>query len=107
MKLLTKAIEKKAHKQYDSYSKEPEQDIVAKFFNPCGDGTWYLMNMDKDNDYCWGIVKMMGNVEMGSFSLKVLERVELPFHLKIERDLYFTEIKSTELSEKLNNGGHH
>jgi hypothetical protein len=106
MKLLTKKIKEKAHKQYDSYAKKQEQDIVAKFFNPCGDGTWYLMNMDKDNDYCWGIVKMMGNVEMGSFSLKELESIKLPFYLKIERDLYFKEMKSSELWEKLNNGQH-
>ena len=106
MKLLTKKIIEKAHKQYDEYDCDIDQDIIAKFFNPCGDGTWYLMNMNKDNDYCWGVVSMMGNVEVGSFSMVELKNINLMFGLKIERDLYFEPIKSSELIEKLNNGIH-
>jgi hypothetical protein len=49
-----------------------EQKIVAKFFNPTGSWTWYLMNQDPDDpDYLWGIVKGF-EVEIGSFSLSDL-----------------------------------
>ena len=50
MHLLTKKIEEKATKQYKLGSDLEKQNVVAKFFNPAGDGTWYLMNM-KDKDY--------------------------------------------------------
>ena len=86
MKLLTKEIINKATRQY-SLGSDMEQMVVAKFFNPTGRGTWYLMNMDKDNDYCWGICHIY-EWEMGSFSMGELKGIELPFGLKIERDKY-------------------
>tara|TARA_Y100000310_G_scaffold115265_1_gene113833 strand:+ start:521 stop:835 length:315 start_codon:yes stop_codon:yes gene_type:complete len=98
MKLLTKAIKNKATKQYPMGA-DMEQMVVAKFFNPCGRGTWYLMNMD--GDYCWGICHIY-EWEIGSFSIGELEGVSMPFGLKIERDLYFKPVKASELWTKLN-----
>ena len=95
MKLLTDKIKKDAKKQYKLGS-DLTQMVVAKFFNPVGSGTWYLMNMDEDEDYCWGIVDWMA-CEMGSFSMNELESVELPYGLGIERDLYFEPIKAKTL----------
>jgi|TARA_Y100000034_G_C6823369_1_gene371067 hypothetical protein len=101
MKLLTKEITKKALEQYDKGSDMDEQMIIAKFFNPMGSWTWYLMNLANDEDCAWGIVD--GNaVEMGSFSIKELQDVKLPFGLGIERDLYFEPIKADELWKELN-----
>ena len=102
MKLLTKEITEKAIKQYDKGS-DLEQDIVAKFFDPMGSWTWYLMNLDpEDKDYAWGIVD--GNaVEMGSWQMSELQKVVLkPFGLGIERDLYFEPVKASELWKELN-----
>jgi len=99
MKLLTAKIKKDAKKQYKLGS-DLEQMIVAKFFNPVGSGTWYLMNMDEDEDYCWGIVDWMA-CEMGSFSMNELESVELPYGLGIERDLYFEPIKAKTLWDSI------
>ena len=99
MKLLTKEITKKATKQYDEGS-DMEQMVVAKYFNPTGNGTWYLMNMDKDEDYCWGIVDMFA-VEMGSFSMRELQGIKLPLNMGIERDKYFEPIKASELWKEL------
>jgi len=105
MKLMTKAIERQAQKQYPKGA-SLNQRVVAKFFNPCGSWTWYLMNQDPENpDYLWGIVDGFA-VEMGSFSLSELQSVRLKFGLRIERDLYFTPISAKELYEKLNNGEH-
>ena len=101
MKLLTKKIKEQATKQYDEGS-DMEQMVVAKYFNPTGNGTWYLMNMDKDEDYCWGIVDMFA-IEMGSFSMKELQSIKLPpLGLGIERDLYFEPVKASELWKELN-----
>ena len=99
MKLLTKAIINKATKQYPKGS-DMEQMVVAKFYNPAGRGTWYLMNM-KGEDYCWGICHIY-EWEMGSFSIEELKNVPLPWGLKIERDRYFTPVKASELWAKLN-----
>ena len=100
MKLLTKDIINKATKQYPKGS-DMEQMVVAKFFNPAGRGTWYLMNMNKDEDYCWGICHIY-EWEMGSFSMNELKSVSLPFGLKIERDKFFSPVKASELWTKLN-----
>jgi hypothetical protein len=96
MKLLTEKIKKKAKEQYQYGSDIDKQDVVAKFFNPMGAGTWYLLNMDKDEDYAWGIVDLM-ELEMGSFSMKELQSIKLPLGLTIERDLYFPEIPAVDL----------
>ena len=99
MKLLTKEIKTKAEKQYDKGS-DMDQEVVAKFFNPIGQATWYLMNKSPEDSYCWGIVDWMA-LEVGSFDIKELEETELPMGMKIERDLYFKPIKAKELFKDL------
>ena len=101
MKLLTKEITEKATKQYDEGS-DMEQMVVAKYFG--GNWTWYLMNMDKDEDYCWGIVDGFA-VEMGSWQMSDLQKVKLkPFGLGVERDIYFESMKAKDVWEQLNKG---
>ena len=102
MKLLTKEIQEKATKQYDKGS-DMEQMVVAKYFG--GSWTWYLMNLDpEDNDYAWGIVDGHA-VEMGSWQMSELQKVKLkPFGLGIERDILFEPIKASKVWEQLNNG---
>jgi hypothetical protein len=104
MKLLTKKIKEQATKQYKQGT-DMEQMVVAKYFDPMGSWKWFLMNMHKDDDYCWGIVKGH-EVEMGSFSMKELESIKLPFGLKIERDLMFEPMKASEVWKQLNDGKH-
>ena len=103
MKLLTKEITKKATEQFDKGSDLDEQMIVAKFFNPVGSWSWYLMNLDpEDKDYAWGIVDGIA-VEMGSWLMSELQKVVLkPFGLGIERDTSFQPIKASELWKELN-----
>jgi hypothetical protein len=100
MKLLTKKITEQAKGQYNKNS-DMEQMVVAKFFNPIGNGTWYLMNMADDEDYAWGIVDLFA-IEMGSFSIKELQSVQLPLGMGIERDRYFESIPASELWKELN-----
>ena len=100
MKLLTKSIKNEAEKQYDQ-GDDMSQKVVAKFFDPMGSWTWYLMNKDPESDYCWGIVK--GNaVEIGSFGLNELQEYTGHFGLGIERDTSFTPVKAIEIWDTLN-----
>jgi len=108
MKLMTKAIEKAARAQYPR-GNDFSQKVVAKFFDPCGSWTWYLMNQDpNDPDYLWGIVKGF-EVETGSFSLSELQGVAGQrgrFGLGIERDLHFHPVAAAIIWDKLNNNEH-
>lgn len=105
MKLITKAIEKQAQKQF-VYGSDLNQKVVAKFFDPCSQWTWYLMNQDPMNpDYLWGIVKGH-EVETGSFLLSELMNYTGRFGLKIERDKYFKPRVAREVLNDLSNGKH-
>jgi hypothetical protein len=104
MELFTKEIIEKAKAQYPLGSDMEKQMVVAKFFNPTGAGSWYLMNTDpEDEDYCWGIVDLL-EIEVGSFPKSELENFRGPLDLGIERDLYFEPVNVKELWEKLING---
>jgi hypothetical protein len=105
MKLTTKAIEKQAQKQYP-LGNDMDQKIVAKFFDPYGSWSWYVMNQDpEDTDYLWGIVKGF-EVETGSFSLSELTSIKAFGGQRIERDLYFKTRSAKSVWEALNNGIH-
>ena len=100
MQLLTKEIKTKAEKQYKDGS-DMSQEVVAKFFDPVGSFTWYLMNKDPESGYCWGIVDGMA-VEIGSFGLTELEEHTGHFGLGIERDTSFEPVKAIKIWDKLN-----
>jgi len=105
MKLITKAIAKKAQAQFSKGS-DMHQLVVAKFFDPCGSWTWYLMNQDPDDpDYLWGIVKG-SEIEVGSFSLSELSTVKGALGIGMERDMWFTPKPAKEILERLNRGDH-
>ena len=95
MKLLTEAIRRALPKLR---STEPipleEKKIICKFFNPCGIGTWYVVEGEEDEgDFLfWGLVDLHEK-EFGSFSLKELSDLRLSFGMKIERDLHFENKK--------------
>jgi hypothetical protein len=100
MELLTKVIKEEAEKQY-AKADDMNQKVVAKFFDPVGSWTWYLMNKDPESDYCWGIVD--GNaVEMGSFGLNELQNYTGHFGLGIERDTTFEPVEAKVIWKKLN-----
>ncbi|HEY5536609.1 MAG TPA: DUF2958 domain-containing protein [Ignavibacteria bacterium] len=101
MKLFTKAIEAKAQAQFQLGNDLEKQVVVAKFFNPTGSGTWWLINQDpEDTDYLWGICHIF-ETEVGSFSKSELVNFRGKFGLGIERDLYFEEVNAKELYLKL------
>ncbi len=107
MKLFTKEIESKLQAQYVKGNDLEAQDVIAKIFNPCGHGTWYLINQDpEDPDYLWAIVDLM-EVEIGSVSKKELEQTRTRFDLTLERDRYFELVNAQKLYRGLKRGEHY
>lgn len=95
MKLLTKEIEKKfaAHPLYSGEkSGIPLQDreVLVKYFNPIGAGTWLITEAEKQPDGDWLLFGYchIFEWEWGYVSLNELRGIKLPFGLTIERDLY-------------------
>ncbi|MCL4354831.1 DUF2958 domain-containing protein [Patescibacteria group bacterium] len=94
MKLLTEELKRKLPKLY---SQEQIEDpvVVCKFFLPMTKWTWYATEFD-GNDTLFGYV--VGEFpELGYFSLKELEKVEGPYGLGVERDLYFDPVRLSEV----------
>lgn len=95
--LMTKELEKTLEK-YPFGSQEgllEDADVVVKYFNPCGVGTWLITEGEKQEDGDWlfyGYCHLF-EWEWGYVMLSELESVQLPFGLKIERELYVTDGK--------------
>ena len=96
MMLITKELEKR-FKEVGDQSNESNPIVIAKLFNPCGGGTWYLTEYDPETRIAFGYVTGLYEDEWGSISIDEVESVKLPFGLKIERDLYFKEQQFKDL----------
>ena len=101
MKLMTKQIEKKFEKfpLYSQDGKGLEAEVVVKYFNPCGRGTWLITEANRLDD---GDYEMFGYChihewEWGYVLLSELENLMLPYGLKIERDLHCNGYKVKDL----------
>ena len=102
MQLITKELEKR-FAEVGRQEDVADPIVVAKFFNPCGAGTWYATEYYSKDRVFFGYVSIFGdhNDEWGSFSLDELEGVTCrPLGLGIERDLYFTEQPISQLLQK-------
>jgi hypothetical protein len=100
LKLLTKELEQKFPSFYSTENKDPKEiKIIAKFFDPCSQWTWYATEYDPINRLFFGLVRGF-EVELGYFSLDELEAVKGKLGLGIERDLCFGEHFLAEAMEK-------
>ena len=73
---------------------EPDPLPVVKFFNPVGAATWLATELDADGDTLFGLADLgFGCPELGSFSLREIASVRLPFGLFIERDEHFAPMR--------------
>ena len=98
MKLLTQELRKKLP---PLYATENEKDpiVMVKFFYPDFSWTWYGIEFD-GTDTFFGLVDGF-EVELGYFSLAELLGNRGKLGLPIERDLYFTPCRLSELRAKL------
>lgn len=94
MLLMTKELEKK----FENYplgsqdGKGNDAEVIVKYFNPYGRGTWLITEGEKQGDGDW---LMFGYChlfewEWGYVLLSELENAVLPFGLGIEREMYVT-----------------
>lgn len=91
---MTKELEKQFEK-YPIGSQDGlggEAEVVVKYFNPCGTGTWLITEGEKQDNGDWILFGYchLYEWEWGYVSLSELESIELPFGLKIEREMYAT-----------------
>lgn len=99
MKLITKALEKTLAK-YPLYSQDGKGNdavVIAKFFLPGSGFTWYVTEAEKQSngDYMFfGYVEGLES-ELGYFTLSQLQSVRGRFGLRVERDMYFNNGKTT------------
>lgn len=94
MLLMTKELEEKLN-QYPIDSQDElgeDTEVIVKYFNPCGVGTWLITEGEKQENGDWLLYGYMHIVEWewGYVMLSELESVRLPFDLGIERELYVT-----------------
>jgi hypothetical protein len=92
MKLMTKALEKK-FAQYPLYSQDGkgmEAEVVVKYFNPVGAGTWLITEGERQEDGDWMLFGYchIWEWEWGYVMLSELESTVLPLGMRIERDLH-------------------
>ena len=66
-----------------------DAEVLVKYFNPCGTGTWLITEAEREGDdwrlfgYCH-----IYEWEWGYLMLSELASLRLPFGLTIERDIY-------------------
>ena len=92
--LMTKELEKQLSKYPigSQDGKGEDADVIVKYFNPCGAGTWLITEGEKQENGDWlffGYCHIF-EWEWGYVMLSELDSVKLPFGLKIERELYAT-----------------
>ena len=95
MKLLTKVLESR-FKKVGSQEQVKDPVIIAKYFHPMSNWTWYATEYDPVDRMFFGMVHGFEK-ELGSFSLDELEQTKV-HGLGIERDIYFRERRLSELS---------
>lgn len=100
MLLMTKELETK-FENYPLGSQEglmEEADLVVKYFNPVGAGTWLVTEGEKQDNGDWLLFGYCHIVEWewGYVMLSELESITLPFYLGIERDLSVTDGKKVK-----------
>ena len=89
MELLTDELKAKMPALY-STELTTNKTTICKFFNPCGAGTWYVVEGEEMENGDWrffGLVELQEK-EWGYFSLNELKSVQT-FGLGIERDIHY------------------
>ena len=98
MILLTKKIREKLIKNHQEQDGTKTFKAEVKLFNPCGIGTWYFSELNPDTNVAFGLCELHEK-ELGYVSIDELEEIELPFFLKIERDLYYQPTHFSDLMQ--------
>jgi hypothetical protein len=96
-KEIEEAIRKTPYGSTDGVDRDAKK-VIARYFNPCGAGTWYVLEddcFDDENQIVFGAATLGYGLELGSISLKELQDLRLPFGLRIERDIRVKPFRET------------
>ncbi|TDW61575.1 DUF2958 family protein [Novosphingobium sp. PhB55] len=64
---------------------------LVRLFNPMGRAVWLASELYADGDTLYGLADLgFGSPELGIFSLREIEAIDLPLGMRIARDLVFT-----------------
>ena len=96
MQLLTKAQKNKMIKNHQDQDGTKDFKAVVKLFNPTGNCTWYLSELDPETNTAFGLCDV-GHPELGYVSLDELSTIKVSMGLGIERDRWFTPKTFEEL----------
>ena len=91
MNLLTKQIISKfeSHPVGSQDGKGLDAEVLVKYFNPCGSGTWLITEAEREGaDWRQFGKSHIHEREWGYLMLSELASLRLPFRLTIERDIY-------------------
>lgn len=102
MKLLTKELERRFAKVGRQEGLGDHAVVVAKYFTPDSNWTWYATEYDPETRELWGLVDGF-EVEFGPFALDEMETATGPLGLHIERDLWWKERTLGEVRQELAN----
>lgn len=100
MKLMTKALEARFAKLGRQEAKGEEAIVVAKFFTPDSNWTYYATEYDPAERMFFGLVSGF-EAELSYFSRDEIEKTVGPMGLHIERDLYFRECTIAQVRAKM------
>jgi hypothetical protein len=97
MELLTQDLRERLPPLY-SQEKEANPVVYAKFFTPDSNWTWWVTEGSPEGDdfRFFGFVRGHDD-EWGYFLLSELDQARGPLGLPIERDLYFTPGRFTDV----------
>ena len=67
-----------------------EAEVIVKYFNPIGAGTWLIIEGEEQEDGDWLLFGLchIFEWEWGTVFLSEMQNAKLPLGMKIERDLY-------------------
>ena len=102
MKLMTKEIEQKLPRLYETED-NPNRTAVVKFFTPWSNRTWYISEYDPETGEMFGLVNGF-ELEYGYSTIAELESVQGPGGLKIERDLYWKSMTFEAIEQAIARG---
>jgi hypothetical protein len=97
-KMMTKAIEAKAPKLYETDGQGYEALAVAHYFSCFNGWDWYLTEYDPETGEAFGLVKGL-ETELGYFSIREFEELNRRKGLNvIERDAYWEPCKLSKVA---------
>ena len=95
MKLMTDELKEKLKKfpLMSQDGKGMDAEVVVKYFNPIGGGTWLITEGEERPNGDWELFGYchIFEWEWGSVLLSELQDLKLPFGMGIERDIHIGE----------------